>query len=112
MGVERNQNGGQAIAAILAMPALLGKFGVPGGGYTLSNSAAARMDKDKIFGKIAWNTRLLNQTRLGRLLNEPLEPPVKGLFVYAAIRRPRCRIRMPFCAAWAVRICSPWSLSR
>ena len=81
-GVERNQNGGQAIAAILAMPALLGKFGVPGGGYTLSNSAAARMDKEKIFGKITWNTRLLNQTRLGRLLNEPLEPPVKGLFVY------------------------------
>ncbi|MGH9792377.1 MAG: molybdopterin-dependent oxidoreductase, partial [Candidatus Acidiferrales bacterium] len=37
-GLERNRNGGQAIAAILAMPALLGKFGVRGGGYTLSNS--------------------------------------------------------------------------
>jgi anaerobic selenocysteine-containing dehydrogenase len=30
-GPERNSNGGQAIAAILAMPALLGKFGVRGG---------------------------------------------------------------------------------
>ncbi len=33
-GLERNRNGGQAIAAVLALPALLGKFGVRGGGYT------------------------------------------------------------------------------
>lgn len=33
-GIERNRNGGQALAAVMAMPALLGKFGVRGGGAT------------------------------------------------------------------------------
>ena len=37
-GLERNRNGGNAAAAILALPAVAGKFGVRGGGYTLSNS--------------------------------------------------------------------------
>src|SRR5438034_1292145 len=31
-GLERNQNGGSGIRAIFALPALAGKFGVPGGG--------------------------------------------------------------------------------
>ena len=39
-GLERNRNGGSAVAAVLALPAVAGKFGVRGGGYTLSNSAA------------------------------------------------------------------------
>jgi anaerobic selenocysteine-containing dehydrogenase len=82
-GVERNRNGGQALAAILAMPALLGKFGVPGGGYTLSNSGAATLDHSKIFGNYKWNTRQINQTQLGQALNEnQLQPPLKALFVY------------------------------
>ena len=37
-GLERNRNGGSAVAAILALPAVAGKFGVRGGGYTMSNS--------------------------------------------------------------------------
>ncbi len=37
-GQERNRNGGSATAAILALPAVAGKFGVRGGGYTMSNS--------------------------------------------------------------------------
>lgn len=81
-GTERNRNGGQALAAILAMPALLGKFGVRGGGYTMSNSGAAPLDVDKIFGPMHWQTRLINQTQLGAVLTHPLSPPVKGLFIY------------------------------
>jgi anaerobic selenocysteine-containing dehydrogenase len=81
-GVERNQNGGRAVAAILALPALLGKFGVPGGGYTLSNSGAGRLEAEKIFGRQPWETRLINMTRLGAVLNQPLDPPVKALFVF------------------------------
>lgn len=81
-GVERNRHGGQAIAAILAMPALLGKFGVRGGGYTMSNSGATRVDLDAVLGGVPWETRSLNMTRLGKLLTEPLDPPVEGLFVY------------------------------
>ena len=39
-GQERNRNGGAATMAILALPAVAGKFGVRGGGYTMSNSGA------------------------------------------------------------------------
>ncbi|HSR49801.1 MAG TPA: molybdopterin-dependent oxidoreductase [Acidobacteriota bacterium] len=82
-GVERNRNGGQAIAAILSMPALLGKFGQRGGGYTLSNGAGVQLDWEGVFGSIPWETRELNMTPLGRHLTDPkLEPPIQSLFVY------------------------------
>ena len=81
-GLERNRNGGQAIAAILAMPTLLGKFGGRGGGYTMSNSGAAPLDAARLLGQPPWQTRVINMTRLGEVLNSELKPPVKGLFVY------------------------------
>ncbi|MBI4550639.1 MAG: molybdopterin-dependent oxidoreductase, partial [Candidatus Latescibacteria bacterium] len=81
-GTERNRNGGQALAAILSMPALLGKFGVRGGGYTMSNSGAAKLDTTKLFGDMTWRTRVINMTQLGTVLNGDLNPPIKGLFVY------------------------------
>ena len=81
-GLERNRNGGQAIAAILAMPALLGKFGVRGGGYTLSNSGAVRFDRDAVLGPLDWTTRSLNQSELGKQLTGDLAPPIAALFVY------------------------------
>jgi anaerobic selenocysteine-containing dehydrogenase len=37
-GVERNRNGGNAALAILSLPAVAGKFGVRGGGYSMSNA--------------------------------------------------------------------------
>jgi len=81
-GLERNRNGGQSIAAVLALSAVLGKFGVRGGGYTLSNGGATKFDLKKIFGTYDWNTRELNMTRLGALLAGEADPPVKSLFVY------------------------------
>ena len=39
-GQERNRNGGNSTLAILALPAVAGKFGVRGGGYAMSNTAA------------------------------------------------------------------------
>src|SRR3954453_7133302 len=39
-GLERNRNGGNAAAAILALPSVGGKFGVRGGGFSMSNSLA------------------------------------------------------------------------
>jgi anaerobic selenocysteine-containing dehydrogenase len=85
-GIERNRNGGQALAAVMAIPALLGKFGVRGGGYTLSNSGAAKLDMAKLFGPDSpparWATRELNMSQLGRMLTDGIAPPVKSLFVY------------------------------
>jgi len=82
-GLERNRNGGSAAAAVLALPAIGGKFGVRGGGFSMSNSAA--------FGikAAAWMndtpepaTRLVNMNHLGRALLEFKDPPVEMLFVY------------------------------
>ena len=81
-GLERNRNGGQAVAAVLAMPALMGKFGVLGGGYTMSNTGAFELDARAVYGENGHRTRVLNMTRLGALLTEELSPPIKGLFVY------------------------------
>jgi len=85
-GLERNRNGGQAVAAILAMPALLNKFGVRGGGYTLSNNGAIRSRMSEVLGTTDWKTRTINMSQLGRALADefdpPLAPPVKALFVY------------------------------
>ncbi|MGE5200261.1 MAG: molybdopterin-containing oxidoreductase family protein, partial [Rhodospirillaceae bacterium] len=80
-GLERNRNGGNATAAILALPAVAGKFGVRGGGYTLSNSGSWGLTKSWI-GAAEPATRLVNMNHLGRMLTEPVDPPVKVLFVY------------------------------
>lgn len=81
-GPERNRNGGQAIAAMLAMPAVLGKFGQRGAGYTLSNSGAYRVNEAKLVETAPAQTRELNMNLLGTLLLEENNPPIKALFVY------------------------------
>jgi anaerobic selenocysteine-containing dehydrogenase len=82
-GPERNRNGGSAIAAILALPAVAGKFGVRGGGFALSNSGAWDLDTSWA-GEAEPATRVINMTRLGQALTDPQVPPVKVLFVYNA----------------------------
>jgi anaerobic selenocysteine-containing dehydrogenase len=84
-GPERNRNGGSAIAAILALPAVAGKFGVRGGGYTLSNSGAWK----EIDGLAAARapepaTRAVNMNRVGAALAERGGKSVDLLFVYNA----------------------------
>jgi anaerobic selenocysteine-containing dehydrogenase len=79
-GLERNRNGGNAAASILALPAVGGKFGVRGGGYSLSNSAAWSIVRPWLGPEPA--TRLVNMNKLGRTLTEVDDPPVKALFVY------------------------------
>jgi anaerobic selenocysteine-containing dehydrogenase len=80
-GLERNRNGGSAAAAILALPAVGGKFGVRGGGYTMSNSAAWSIERTWI-GEPEPDTRVVNMNHLGRMLTTDPKPPVKVLFVY------------------------------
>jgi anaerobic selenocysteine-containing dehydrogenase len=82
-GLERNRNGGSAAAAVLALPAVAGKFKVRGGGFSMSNSAALGIKA------AAWmddtpepSTRLVNMNHLGRALLEYSDPPVQMLFVY------------------------------
>ena len=81
-GLERNRNGGSAAAAILALPAVAGKFRVRGGGFSMTNSLAWGIKSAH------WNdtpeppTRIVNMNHLGRALLDYDDPPVKMLFVY------------------------------
>lgn len=87
-GFERNRNGGSAVAAVLALPAVAGKFGVRGGGYTMSQSGAWAFDRAAATALApgeAPETRTINMNRLGEALtrpSDPGEPPVSVLFVY------------------------------
>jgi anaerobic selenocysteine-containing dehydrogenase len=82
-GLERNRNGGAAAMAVLALPAVGGKFGVRGGGYTMSNSGVWPLGD----ARRAWSghlnaVRAVNMNHLGRALTAYDDPPVKLLFVY------------------------------
>jgi len=82
-GLERNRNGGSAVAAVLALPAVAGKFGVRGGGYTLSNSSAWReLDAIQSAGASPPPTRIVNMNRLGEVLEAKGAESVELLFVY------------------------------
>jgi anaerobic selenocysteine-containing dehydrogenase len=89
-GQERNRNGGSASMAILALPAVAGKFAVRGGGYMMSNSASWGITRPWI-GADEQNTRVVNMNHLGRALVDETDRPVKVLFVYnnnAAVTSP------------------------
>ncbi len=81
-GLERNRHGGSAVAAVLALPAVAGKFGVRGGGYTMSNSGAWRFDSAAAVGEPEPPTRAVNMNLLGEALLTYDDPPIDVLFVY------------------------------
>ena len=80
-GQERNRNGGNASLAILALPAVAGKFGVRGGGYASSNAGAWDITRTWI-REAEPDTRIVNMNHLGRVLTDDADSPVKVLFVY------------------------------
>src|SRR4029077_19446337 len=81
-GLERNRNGGSAAAAVLALPAIAGKFGVRGGGFTMSQLAAWDVDSTAGAAAAPPATRTINMSRLGEALGPACQPPIKLLFVY------------------------------
>lgn len=80
-GLERNRNGGSAAAAVLALPAVAGKFAVRGGGYSMSNSGSWNIDRTWMTDQEP-QTRAVNMNKVGRILTEPEGLPVNVLFVY------------------------------
>lgn len=84
-GLERNRNGGSGIRAIVALPALAGKWGVPGGGCVTASGHAfpktsARLARPDL---IPPGTRTLNIIDFGQHLLDPaMRPPIKALFIY------------------------------
>ncbi|HXD74584.1 MAG TPA: molybdopterin-dependent oxidoreductase [Vicinamibacterales bacterium] len=82
-GLERNRNGGNAVMAVLALPAVGGKFKVRGGGYAMSNSASWQIERPWIAADEP-DTRIVNMNHLGRALTDYDDPRVDVLFVYNA----------------------------
>ena len=80
-GPERNRNGGSAIAAILAIPAMANKF-CRGGGFTMSNSGAWQLPKDSAINAPPPATRHINMNQIGQLLLSSEGTPIQALFVY------------------------------
>jgi anaerobic selenocysteine-containing dehydrogenase len=84
-GLERNQNGGSGLRAIAALPALAGKFGVPGGGIMGAAGHAfpktpSRLTRPDLLPP---GTRTINILDVGRLLlDERFNPPLGALFIY------------------------------
>ena len=83
-GLERGRNGGSAVRAAIALPALLGKLG-RGSGVVLGASNAfpktpARLQRPDL---IPDGTRTLNINDIGRhLAKDDLDPPLRALFIY------------------------------
>ena len=84
-GLERNQNGGSGIRAVFALPAITGKFGVPGAGlvngarYVFAKTPARLQRPDLV----PPGTRTFNIVDTGKHLTDPtLAPPLKALFIY------------------------------
>jgi anaerobic selenocysteine-containing dehydrogenase len=82
-GLERNRNGGSAVAAILALPAIAGKLGVRGGGFTMSNGDARwKTTSEAAIGEEPAVARVVNMSDIARALAELRDPPIECLFVY------------------------------
>jgi anaerobic selenocysteine-containing dehydrogenase len=84
-GLERNRNGGSGIRAVLALPALAGRFAVSGGGLVNGASFAFPKTPQTLARPdlVPPGTRTLNIVDVGRHLTEStLAPPIKALFIY------------------------------
>jgi anaerobic selenocysteine-containing dehydrogenase len=82
-GLERNRNGGSAVAAILAIPAVAGKFAVRGGGFTMSNGDAKwTVTAEAAIGVPPAPTRTINMSEIGRVLATTTAPRIEHLFIY------------------------------
>jgi anaerobic selenocysteine-containing dehydrogenase len=86
-GINRNRNGGQAVRAACALPALTGQYGVRGGGLAYSTSGYFPWDPEAIHHRAECPPpgRVVNMNRLGAaLLGEAADPPIRSLFVFGA----------------------------
>jgi anaerobic selenocysteine-containing dehydrogenase len=81
-GVERNRNGGSAAAAIFALPAVAGKFGHQGGGFTMSNTPAWDLTGAFAAQEPEKNTRAINMNQYAKALLEEADPRIMATFVY------------------------------
>ena len=86
-GIQRHGNGGQTFRALCCLPAVVGQYGVRGGGLSYSTSGYVRWDAEAIghASECPPTPRSINMNRLGAALaGEAQDPPIKSLYVFAA----------------------------
>jgi anaerobic selenocysteine-containing dehydrogenase len=87
-GINRHTNGGQTIRTLACLPALIGQYGVRGGGLMYSTSDWLRWNKAALAHEhedvCPPAPRTLNMNRLGAILTGEANPPVYSLYVYDA----------------------------
>jgi anaerobic selenocysteine-containing dehydrogenase len=87
-GINRHTNGGQTVRMLACLPAVVGQYGVPGGGLMYSTSDWLRWDKAAISHEheaaCPPAPRTLNMNRLGAILTDEADPPIYSLYVYNA----------------------------
>ncbi|WP_298817731.1 molybdopterin-containing oxidoreductase family protein [Chloroflexus sp.] len=86
-GIQRHQNGGQTFRALLCLPAVVGQYGVRGGGLAYSTGGYAAWDGEAVGHRSECPPppRAVNMNRLGAALTgEVTDPPIMSLFVYCA----------------------------
>jgi anaerobic selenocysteine-containing dehydrogenase len=88
-GVQRSEQGGNAVRAIAALPALTGSWREVGGGLQLSTSQAFQFDRRSLEmpylqekSPLGREARIVNMSELGKALTQLDSPPVKAIVVY------------------------------
>jgi anaerobic selenocysteine-containing dehydrogenase len=87
-GVQRSESGGTATRAITMLPCITGSWKEVGGGLQLSTSGswdlrrADLRNADLMQTALGRPARTINMVELGTVLTQPLQPPIKALFVY------------------------------
>ncbi len=82
-GMERNRNGGSSVAAVLALPAVAGKFCVRGGGYTMSNGDAKwTVGAEDSIQEPPTKTRTINMSEIAKALATVESPRIEAMVVY------------------------------
>jgi anaerobic selenocysteine-containing dehydrogenase len=86
-GVQRHQNGGQTSRALACLPAIVGQYGVRGGGLFYSTSDYVSWDAKAVghASECPPTPRVINMNRLGAaLIGEVNDPPIQSLYVFCA----------------------------
>jgi anaerobic selenocysteine-containing dehydrogenase len=87
-GINRHTNGGQTVRMLACLPAVVGQYGVPGGGLMYSTSDWLRWNKAAVSHEheaaCPSAPRTLNMNRLGAILTGEADPPIYSLYVYNA----------------------------
>ena len=84
-GVQRHGNGGQTVRAIACLPALVGQYGVRGGGLFYATSGYLQWHSETVTkqSQCPPAPRTINMNQLGQALTS-IAPPVKSLMVFGA----------------------------